>query len=114
MRAEDRSLVPCHRGAHNTHGKAHAATHQGKQHGPIGREAGDDVAAQDAEDSAIDGCKQEGPVKADHRLAPRGEYSDCVQHNVSSKGECDAREQACNYRSNASTHTSRGTRLAYA
>src|SRR5712692_10505241 len=73
---EGRSLVPRHYDAHDTHGKANRAKHQGVPHGPIGREPRCDVAPHDAVESAISRRKQEGRVG--HRPAPRRENADYV------------------------------------
>src|SRR2546421_4617261 len=66
MGPEGRSLVPCRNGAHDAHDETQETAHQGVLHGPVGREPRDDVAGRHAVDRAIDRCKQEGPVEADH------------------------------------------------
>src|SRR5207249_679782 len=110
---EGRSPVPRHRGAHNAHGEAYNAAHQGVLHGPIGREPGNEVAAHDAIDGAIDRRKQQGRVEADHRLAPWREDAGHVQHDVGCKGEYDAHEYSGKHGANASTNASRMLRFAH-
>src|SRR5216684_2430119 len=110
---EGRSLVPGHHGAHNTHDKAHEAAHQCVLHGPIGCEPRDDVAARHAVDRAICRRKQEGPVEADHRLAPWWEDTDYVQHDVGADGKNDACEHAGQHGADASTNTARRLRFVH-
>src|SRR6266705_3619441 len=110
---ESRSLVPGHSGAHNAHGKADEAAHQGVQHGPVGREPRDDVATHNAVDSAIGRCKQEGPLETGHRRAPWWEDMDRVQHDVCAKCENYAHDHARKHGSNASANTARRIRFAH-
>src|SRR6266849_1024903 len=113
MGPESSSFIPRHYGADNTQGKADGAKNECVQHGTIGPEARREVAACDAVDSAIDRCKQESPFEAGHGLAPWWEDTDCVQQDIGSKGEYDAREHARKHCGNTPTNASRWVRLAH-
>ncbi len=83
----------------------------GVQHGAIGCKPRREVAARDTVHGAINSCKQEWPVEADHRLAPWWEDAHGMEHDVGAERQNDAREHSCEQGANASTESSRRRRL---
>src|SRR5260370_40721960 len=69
--------------------------------GRLGREPRDDVAAQDAVDSAIARRKQEDSVETNHRRSPGREDMDSVKHGVCHESDHDAHDHAGYHSSNA-------------
>jgi len=87
VRPQGRLVVPRRDNADDAYEKAYGAAHQGVLHGPIGREARNEVGAGDAVDDAIGGGEQEERV-AHRRLLPQGrEDAGGAQRTVSAEGE---------------------------